>query len=148
MTQVSKYKLRPEVWHKIFDLFSESLSGIKNKANFDTFLNDFLSPTEKIMLAKRFAIGVLLSKGNSYQQIESILHVTSATISKVSVSIKYNQKGINETIENALKKDATRLVWEEIQSLFDLPTKGLPISEYQIKVKNRARRIRELEKRI
>lgn len=145
MTLVSRYKLRPEVWSKVFNLFTTSLSSIKNKDNVEVFLNDFLSPTERIILAKRFAIAVLLAKGNNYEQIKSLLHVTSATISKVNESLKYNEKGINETIKEVLKKDSVRLVWEEIKSVFDIPIKGLPISEYYKKVKNREKAIQNLK---
>lgn len=146
MTMVSKYKLRPEVWDRIFNLFSESLLNIRNKNRFDTFLNDFLSPTEKIMLAKRFAMAVLLTKGNNYEEIKRILHVTSATIAKMNIHIKYGEKGINEVIENVLKRENTKLIWEEIQSLFDVPIKGLPLSEYHKKVAKRKERISRLEK--
>lgn len=145
MTLVSKYKLRPEVWNKVFNLFTTSLSSIKNKNNFEVFLNDFLSPTEKIILAKRFAIAVLLAKGNKYEQIKSLLHVTSATISKVSMSLKYNDKGINETIKVTLKKDVSKIIWDEIKSVFDIPIKGLPISEYHKKTRDREKTIQNLK---
>lgn len=142
---MSKYKLRPEVWNKVFNLFTTSLSSIKNKNNFEVFLNDFLSPTEKIILAKRFAIAVLLAKGNKYEQIKSLLHVTSATISKVSMSLKYNDKGINETIKVTLKKDVSKIIWDEIKSVFDIPIKGLPISEYHKKTRDREKTIQNLK---
>lgn len=145
MTMVSKHKLSPEVWSKVFNLFTTSLSSIKDKDSFDIFLNDFLSPAEKIILAKRFAIAVLLAKGNNYEQVKSLLHVTSTTVSKVSASLKYNEKGINETIKEVLKKDVTRIVWEEIQSIFDIPMKGLPISEYHKKVYAREKNIQNLK---
>jgi uncharacterized protein YerC len=148
MTMVSKYKLRPEVWDRIFNLFSESLLSIKDKNKFDLFLNDFLSPTEKIMLAKRFAMAVLLAKGNNYEEIKRILHVASATIAKMNIHIKYTEKGINETIQNVLKKDNTKAIWEEIQSIFDIPIKGLPLSEYHKKVAKRNKNIFRLEKEI
>lgn len=148
MTMVSRYKLRPEVWDRIFNLFSESLLSIKNKNKFDLFLNDFLSPTEKIMLAKRFATAVLLAKGNNYEEIKRILHVTSATIAKMNIHIKYTEKGINETVQNVLRKDNTKAIWEEIQGLFDVPIKGLPLSEYNRKITKRQKDISRLEKSV
>lgn len=110
MTMVSKYKLRPDVWDRIFNLFSDSLRSAKNKPQFDMFLSDFLSPTEKIMLAKRFATAVLLAKGNSYDEIKQILHVTSATIAKVNISIKYGGEGLNKTIKGVLQKQAAQIL--------------------------------------
>jgi len=142
---VSKYKLRSEIWNKVFNLFTTSLSSIKNKDNFEVFLNDFLSPTEKIIFAKRFAIAVFLAKGNNYAQIKDALHVTSATISKVSESLQYSENGIRQTIDDVLKKDAAKLVWEEINSVFDIPIKGLPISEYHKKTRDREKTIQKLK---
>ncbi len=145
---VSRFKLRPEVWDRIFNLFSESLLSIKNKEKFDIFLNDFLSPTEKIMLAKRFALAVLLAKGNSYEEIKRILHVTTATIAKMNLHIKYGEKGTNEVVGNVLKRDSARIIWEEIQSMFNIPIKGLPLSEYHKKVFQRNKNISRFKKGI
>ncbi|KKQ92438.1 MAG: TrpR-like protein [Microgenomates group bacterium GW2011_GWC1_39_7b] len=145
---VSRFKLRPEIWSRIFDLFSESLVSIKNKNKLDIFLSDFLSPTEKIMLAKRFAVAVLLAKGNSYEEIKRILRVTTATIAKMNLHIKYGEKGMNEVVENVLKRDSARIIWEEIQSMFDVPIKGLPLSEYHKKVLERNKTINRLKNEI
>lgn len=148
MTQVSRFKLRPDVWERIFSLFTESLIGIKDKKRFNSFLEDFLSPTERIMLAKRFAIAVLLAKGNEYQDIKNLLRVTPTTISKMSLQLKYKGAGLKPIVENALNRDATKLIWQEIQSLLDMPSKGLPLSEYRKKVSDRGKKLYKLGKEI
>lgn len=127
-------------------MFSDSLRGIKNKSEFDLFLNDFLSPTEKIMLSKRFATAVLLAKGNSYDEIKQTLRVTSATIAKMNIYIKYGAKGLNKTIQDVLKKGTSKIILEEMLSIFEHPTKGLPISKYYRKTAKRKNRISRLRK--
>ena len=49
------------------------------------FLEDFFSPTERTVMAKRLAIAVLIAKGNDYRTIAQILKVTPITI------FNYNQ---------------------------------------------------------
>lgn len=148
MTMVSKYMLRPDVWERVFNLFSDSLRGIKNKKQFEQFLNDFLSPTEKIMLSKRFATAVLLAKGNSYEEIKNTLRVTSATVAKMNVYIKYGAEGLNKVVYEVLKKNAALVLIEELFSIFEHPTKGLPKSDYYRRVKQREAKIRRLKKGI
>lgn len=148
MTQVSKFKIRNDVWERIFDLFGESLLSVNNKKELDGFLEDFLSPTERIMLAKRFAITVLLAKGNNYQSIRSLLRVTPSTIAKMNLQMKYGGKGLIPIINKILKKDTTRLIWEEIQSLLDLPRKGLTLGKLEKVKSQRSQRIRKLRTEI
>lgn len=143
---VSRFRLRPEVWDRIFNLFSDSLRGIRDKERFELFLDDFLSPTEKIMLSKRFATAVLLAKGNSYDEIKQTLRVTSATIAKMNIYIKYGAKGLNKTIQDVLKKDVAKILLEEMLNIFEHPTKGLPMSEYYRKVAKRKIGISRLRK--
>ncbi|MFQ5661889.1 MAG: Trp family transcriptional regulator [Candidatus Paceibacteria bacterium] len=47
------------------------------------FLNEVLSPPEKIMLAKRFAIVVMIYRKQSYTTIEKVLKVSPVTIAKI-----------------------------------------------------------------
>lgn len=144
MTQVSKFKLRNDVWERIFDLFSESILSIKDRKELNGFLEDFLSPTERIMLAKRFAITVLLAKGNDYKSIGTLLRVTPSTIAKMNLLMKYGGKGLVPVVDKLLKRDATRIIWEEIKSLLDVPIKGLPLSEFEKKKVKRSQKIRKL----
>lgn len=148
MSQVSKFRLRPYVWDRIFDLYVETLISLKNKEQLASFLDDFLSPTERIVYAKRLAIVVLLEKGNSYEEISQILRVTPSTISKMSTIIKYGNGELKNISVKIAKKDKTKAMWEELLSLLDLPGKGLPISEWKKKRWKSAEKVRRLIKEV
>jgi uncharacterized protein YerC len=148
VTQVSKFKLRNDVWDRIFDLFSEAVLSIKDRKELNGFLEDFLSPTERIMLSKRFAITVLLAKESDYKSIGTLLRVTPSTIAKMNLVMKYSGKGLIPVVEKILRKDATRIIWEEIKSLLDVPIKGQPLSEFEKKKVRRSKKIRKLRKEI
>lgn len=124
MTKVSRLPLRTDVWNRIFDLFISTLADQKDKKKLSKFVDDFFSPTEKIMLAKRLALAVLLAKGHDYESIRRTLRVSPPTIAKLSLKIQYGGEGLKPVIGDILSKQASQIIWKEIEDLFDLPTKG------------------------
>lgn len=84
--------------NQIDALFYQTLADIKSPEEAKTFVNDFLSETERDNLAKRLAIAYWLKKGRSYKNIKDNLKVSSATVAAVQTIV--NKKGI----ETALKK--------------------------------------------
>jgi len=92
MTQVSRWKLRPEVWNQIFDILLEAIAktGSKEKAN--TLIGFLLTPTEKIVLAKRIVAALLLEKGASYQDIFQVVNLSTATVSKIKNRLEENNQ--------------------------------------------------------
>lgn len=124
MTKVSRLPLRSDVWDRIFDLFVSTLADQKDKRKLSGFIDDFFSPTEKTMFAKRLATAVLVAKGHDYASIREILKVSPPTIAKLSLKIKYGGEGLKPVISDILKKQAYQITWKEIEDLFDRPTKG------------------------
>ena len=62
MSQVSKYPVSKDVSDRMFEVFQMTISSLNNKEDIEEFFDEFLSPIEKIMLAKRLSIAVLLVK--------------------------------------------------------------------------------------
>lgn len=117
MTQVSKYPLRKEVYNQIIELLLKSITNFKDKREAAALLKDLLSPTERIMLAKRLAIAVLLSKDYSYRQIQNILKVSQPTITAVNLCLKYAGEGYRKFVEKISKEKAWEKFWEKIEDL-------------------------------
>jgi len=67
---------------------------------------------------------VLLTKGVSYDDIRRILKVSPSTISRMSVKVKFGGAGLKPVIEHIFKKEASQIMWKEIENLFNLPTKS------------------------
>ena len=84
MSQVSGRKLSPKVEDEMFRVLRQSLVDCSSEKESDLFLDALLSDTEKIMLAKRLAIMVMLARGTHYTHIAEALKVTSGTIAKIS----------------------------------------------------------------
>lgn len=145
MTQVSRFMLKPEVWEKIFDLFSDTFLRIKDKKRLNTLFDNFFSPTEKIMLSKRLAIAVLLAKGNDYQSIRNTIRETDGTIAKVNLLLKSNDRGLYTTVKEILKRDAGKIFWKEISNILDYPQKGTNWSNMGKRKFQRKKEIQELK---
>lgn len=80
-------------------LFSEVLGKLTKKEEIEIFLSDFLSPTEYMMLAKRLAIVLLLSRGYNYEEIGNLLKVSSETVGRISLSAKRHSQGLKLAID-------------------------------------------------
>lgn len=126
--------LNRKIEEQIFDNLWESLSQLKNKKDIEIFLADLLTPTERIMAAKRLAIAVMLLKNMDYGKIKETIKVSNETISKVSTTVKHNQ-GYQLAINKIIKTEAGRKFWADIEDLiFRLgnPSKAL-LPENEIK---------------
>jgi TrpR-related protein YerC/YecD len=117
MSQVSKYPLKQKVFEKMFELLSKAIINSNNKEEVESLLDDLLTPTEKIMLAKRLAIAVLLTKGYFYKTIQEIIRVSTPTIAMVSLSLKYKGKGFKSFTSQILKEEKSNEFWDKIEDL-------------------------------
>jgi uncharacterized protein YerC len=133
MVKISRSPLRSDLWERIFDLFVGTLADLTDKHKLSAFIEEFYSPTEKIMLAKRLALMVLIAKGHDYKSIRIILRISPSTIAKMSLKIKYEGKGLKPVIEDIFKKQSSQIIWKEIQSIFDNPTKATLKSPTRLK---------------
>ena len=115
MTQVSKYPLNKEVKERIFEIFWESILGLKNKKETQEFFDDFFTPTEKVMLAKRLAIGSMLLKGYDYRTIQETLKVSSATIKEANLWIKHGGEGCKKILTKIIKKQRQAEFWDNLE---------------------------------
>lgn len=126
MAQVSKYPIHKDVEIRMFEIFKSTISRLKSAEDVDNFLDDFLSPVEKIMLAKRLSIAVLLGKGYKYPTIANILRVTPSTIASVSLSLKYSGKGYKRAVEKILMDEKINNFWGKVEDVIANvpPSKG------------------------
>ena len=126
MTQVSKYPIAKDIEKRMFDIFTKVIADLRSSSDINEFISEFLSPGEKIMLAKRLSIAVLLARGYQYRDISKILKVSPPTIAQVAVNIKYAGKGYKRIVEKIIKSEETEEFWHKISDLFEeiVPPKG------------------------
>lgn len=88
MPHVSRKKIKKEIATELADQFLTFLSTAQSKAEARILANELLSQTERVMLAKRLAIVVLLVRGYSFQQIGESLGVTPQTVTRIWHGLK------------------------------------------------------------
>lgn len=116
MAQISKRYLSLAVQNKISETLLEAISGVKGRKDTALFVNDLLTPTERVVLAKRLAIAVFLLKGWGYESIQDFLKVSSVTVGKVSLVVKQNQ-GYRKVVDKMLMTEAGRQFWRDVVKL-------------------------------
>jgi len=101
MPHISSKKLKKEHLNKLYREFGTALEKSAKKSWLKFFLNDFLTRTEKIMLAKRFAVIYLLSRDVPPSYIAESLCMSPATISRMSLKYDIGKyASLMKTIEN------------------------------------------------
>jgi len=84
MSQVSRNKLDLKTQNNLLKNFLLVISKLNKEEQAKLFLDDLLTRTEKIVLAKRLAIALMLESGKSYDEIKDLLKVSSSTIGLVN----------------------------------------------------------------
>ena len=137
MPQVSKRPLSKN----LYSIFWQTLADLKSSADVKEFLTDLLTPTEKVMLAKRLAIALMLIKGYDYASIRSSLKVSPQTIGSVSLWLKYSGSGYRKSIERIIKKQKIAGLIRNVENLLQeikpertfakVVQKGFPKGKFQ-----------------
>ena len=136
MPQVSKIKLDPEIENNIFTAFFNSFAKTTEKQTIEKFLDNLLTQTEKIMLAKRFAAALLIHRNYPTDLISYTLKLSRTTIGTVRREIEKRGEGYRAIFKLAdyeilHKKTEFSRIFQKIEELIDiasLPMKGSPSS--------------------
>ena len=110
--------MKDYVYEKMFGLFFEVITNSKNKEGFNQLMKELLSPTERIMVAKRVVLVYLLLQEIDYQVICRVLKVSSSTISKFKL-LTDNKSGMIDILKKTMQNDKIKLfVFELMSDLF------------------------------
>jgi uncharacterized protein YerC len=115
MPQVSRRLINKSVKDRILALFVSSIVLCKTESSAVSLIEDLLTPTEKIMLSKRFSIAFMLLEGYDYNTIEDILKVSRSTIGTVSQWLNKKGNGIRNVATKIKRHESMNKIWTEIQ---------------------------------
>ena len=114
MAQISRRWIKPETEKTINQMIVSAIALCGSSSEAANFIDDLLTPTEKIMLAKRFAIAYLLLKGHSYGEIKDLLKVSTPTIGSVSLLLKIKGSGYKEIVQKLAARRELRKIFESL----------------------------------
>jgi len=116
MVQVSKRLVDNDIYERIFEVFWQSTVEIRDHKQAQNFFNDLLTPTEKVMLAKRLSIAIMLIKDFNYREIQDTLKVSSATIKSVNLWLKYGGSGCRGILDKIILNESWQDFWDRLKS--------------------------------
>jgi Trp operon repressor len=113
MPHVSKRKIKDDQFKKIYGKLTIVFdkAGKNNKTKL--ILEEFLTPTEKIMLAKRLAIIFMLNEKVSIYHIAETLFVSPSTVERMSLKYEY---GDYSNLSDITKKNRAD-IWDILKTL-------------------------------
>ncbi|MBI4225706.1 hypothetical protein HY612_01195 [Candidatus Roizmanbacteria bacterium] len=132
MVHISRAKVPEKVLMRVYQLFFEVFSRSRSHDSFLELLDDILTPTEKIMLAKRIGMLYLLIKEVDQSVISDILKVSTSTVSIYSVLFYKRDTKVVKIIKDMLVKEKVLDFMEDIfAGLWIQP--GLKKGHYKLK---------------
>lgn len=133
MTQVSRRFLDHKTQEYIFQTFINATTKLSSPSLTQSFLQDLLTPTEQIMLAKRLCIAYMLQKNYPQRAIANTLKLSTATITRVSTILKSQGIGYKKIIGSMLVDEKVHNFFSQLDTLigkFIPPPKGGNWSEH------------------
>ena len=118
MGRISRRHLHSALEERIHEVFCEHLARLTSPASVKEFLQSLLSYTERVMLAKRIAIAILLSRGHTYESIDRTLKVSKATVATVHRQLLTGAPGYARVIEQARRAGAKEQFWDTLEEVF------------------------------
>ena len=126
MSQVSRRFINRTTQERIFNLFVSGLIMCNAKDTTVSLIDDLLTPTERVMLAKRFSIAYMLSEGYSYDMIEQTLKVSRTTIGRVSLWLKEKGAGFRTVIGKIKRHEGMKKILEGVKDSIEEFIAGVP----------------------
>lgn len=131
MPKVSKNPLPPERKKEIMDALIRTLAKIDNDSLLKRFLDDLLTPTEKLMLGKRLMVAVLLQRGYSYGAVCRVLKMSKTTVHLIQRELLKSGDGYKKIFDLFFRESKGQKLLDAIERFLNsvtLPMKGSPSS--------------------
>ena len=113
MPHVSRIKLPLKEEKELIEALKVCFMRVEGSWKMDKFLDSILTQTEKVMLAKRLAVVVMLKENFSEQDIADSLHVTRVTVERIKHYLENHWQGFEFALE-ALEKEKRLKVLKRI----------------------------------
>jgi len=113
MVNVSKQKVKKDVLEQINNRLVNVIARLETNISTKNFLNDLLSESEKIVLAKRLSVIFMLYEKISWYRIHKVLNVSKATVRKIARDIEFEEY---ESILKIVKQRKNRITfWDGME---------------------------------
>ncbi len=105
MPQLSRKKLRPDVENRVRELLATCIQRCRETGATENFIETILTDTEKLMIAKRVSIALMVLKQYKLLEITKTLNVTGNTVRSVAVWLDRMGKEFVELLSKIADED-------------------------------------------
>lgn len=119
MGRVSKRKINKDLEKDLEEQLSFIVASLTSREEINIFLDEFLTPEEKLMLGKRLILYMLLYKGLTNTQINNILSVSHETTRWYREMFEKKPDIFRKTLERLIKREKTQELWKKIENILE-----------------------------
>ncbi|HOB64404.1 MAG: TrpR-related protein YerC/YecD [Clostridiales bacterium] len=91
--------MKEKITGDMINLLYDTLIKVQTREDCEILLSDLCTVNEVLQMAQRVKAAELLLKGNTYAQVIAQTDISSATLSRVSNSIRHGKGGYRKFIE-------------------------------------------------
>ncbi len=117
MGRISKRIIDKGLREELEEQLSFIISSLTEKDEINLFLNEFLTKEEKIMLGKRLLLYMLLDRGLTNTQINSILGISYETTRWYKQTFENKPEIFKKHIKKLVNREERREFWEKIEKI-------------------------------
>lgn len=121
MPHISSKKLEQKIYDRIFASMVEAIAKTKNTQESKALVTMLLTPTERTMLAKRYALILMLKRGVRPMYIHQTLKISLTTVAKFGAYMDIVIPVSQRKYTKVTKKEAS--LWNDIEKWLRL---GMP----------------------
>lgn len=117
MTQISRHKLPKKLEKELLDNLDSIFVSINKKDEMVSFLSALFTDVEKLMLAKRIALIIMVNEGFNDTEIANALHLTRITVAKTRYFFESRGEGYKIALQKRQNAQDVEAVKELLVSL-------------------------------
>lgn len=119
MGRVSKKFINQKFRIELEEQLSFIIQCLTSKTEVSSFLNEFLTTEEKIMLGKRLVLYMMLYKNFTSSQIHTALSMSYETIRWYKEVFGSKSEVFRNTIERLIKREKSKEFWQKIEKVLE-----------------------------
>ena len=119
MPHLSRKPLPKDTYFQIIDELDWLMADIKSEAMMKSFLNDFFTKTERVRLAKRLTLALMIIKKFDVNIITQVLNVSSSTVYNMQQKLNYENQGFKRGLEKLIHHERMEAFWKKVNKFIE-----------------------------
>lgn len=119
MPHLSRKPLPRATYLQIVDELDWLMADIKSETFMKAFLNDFFTKTERIRLAKRLALALMIVKNYEVSIITKVLSISKSTVYIMQQKLNYENRGFKKGLEKLIRNERMEDLWNKINKFIE-----------------------------